>query len=310
MRAVIVAPSDDEHADAVTACLVERGCPSVRFDAERLTAEPFAVTDDAIELGSPTASFTSGATRDHGWIRRLAPPDWRRTASLSGHDGVVRTAWLALLGGMIETLPVEWLSPMRSLLPAENKLVQYRAARRSGIPTPATIVGSSVQQIPPELGDLVVLKPLGPADYVGEDGQARVVFAGAVSRDDPRLEQLHAAPFIIQELLEAQLHLRVVVVHDRVWACELTGVDRPLDWRRQDEAHDSFQVSADHNEVRTHARRLCRELGIGYASQDWIVTKDTAFFLDLNPSGQWLFLPEPAASEITQEVTKWLTSSD
>lgn len=310
MRAVIVAPSGDEHADAVAQQIELASGGLVRFDAERLTREPFLVSDAVVELGSPPARFLSGGPAARGWVRRLAPPDWRRDVSLRGHDGVVRTAWLALLGGLIETLPVDWLSPMRALVPVENKLVQDFAARRLGIRTPATVVARSVEQIPAELGEAFVVKPLGPADYVDEHGEARVVFAGAVKRDDPRLAQLHAAPFLVQKLLHVEQHLRVVVVRDRVWVCELNGENRPLDWRRQDEAHDAFELTAGHDEVGRHARLLCRELGIGYASQDWIVTQDGDFFLDLNPSGQWLFLPEPGASEITRAIARWLTGNE
>jgi hypothetical protein len=310
VRAVIVAPAEDEHADAVAQSICAEGGELVRFDVERLAAESFVVTDDAVEIGMPAVRFSADATADRGWIRRLAPPDWRRGVSLRGHDGAVRAAWLALLGGLLETLPVEWLSPMRSLVSVENKVVQHRTACRLGIPTPATVVASSVEQVPAELGEVVVVKPLGPADYVDEHGEARVVFAGAVRRDDPRLGQLHAAPFLVQQLLEAELHLRAVVVRNRVWVCELGGEGRPLDWRRQEEAHGSFQLSVGHPEVRRSAGLLCRELGVGYASQDWIVTTDGAFFLDLNPSGQWLFLPEPAASEITHAISQWLAGEE
>ncbi len=306
MRAVIVAPVGDEHADAVGQQIQDDLGELVRFDAEQLTREPFMVFDAGAELGASAARFALGNATDRGWIRRLAPPDWRRDISLHGHDGVVRTAWLALLGGLIETLPVEWLSPMRTLASVENKLVQYRAAQRLGLPVPATVVTGLPDQIPLAFGETVVVKPLGPSDYVDEHGEARVVFAATIGRDDPRLGQLHAAPFLIQELLVAEQHLRVVVVGERVWVCELDGESRPLDWRRQEEAHDAFLQSTGHAEVRANAYRLCRELGIGYASQDWIVTPNGTFFLDLNPSGQWLFLPEPAASEITHAIAQWL----
>ncbi|HVE45526.1 MAG TPA: hypothetical protein VNA57_02100 [Acidimicrobiales bacterium] len=48
-------------------------------------------------------------------------------------------------------------------------------------------------------------------------------------------------------------------------------------------------------------------LGVGYSSQDWVVDRSgQPWFLDLNPGGQWLFLPEPAASAVTASVAAWL----
>jgi hypothetical protein len=307
MRSVIIAPAEDEHADAVIAALAEQRTEAVRFDVESLTREPFLVTDAEIRIGEAAfAPLEQAAGAPRGWIRRLAPPEWRRDVTPQAHEGVVRTAWLTLLGGVIDALPVEWLTPLQQLLLVENKLVQTRIASRLGVPMPATAVVSHRDQIPDEVGDDILVKPLGPADFVDEEGEARVVFAGVLARNDERLEHLHAAPFLVQQFLAAQAHLRVCVVRDQVWICELGAADRPPDWRRQDEAHDSFGVSVGHHDVRRIAVELCGRMGVGYASQDWVVTRHGAYFLDLNPSGQWLFLPDPVAHEVTAAIANWL----
>jgi hypothetical protein len=161
--------------------------------------------------------------------------------------------------------------------------------------------------VPEELGDRVVVKPLGPADYVDDKEQPRVVFAGSLDRADPRLADLSSAPFLLQTVIHAAQHLRVVVVNDRTWACGIEAADRPLDWRAQDEAHGAFETLVGFDEIRAQARALCAQLRIGYASQDWIIDSDgVAWFLDLNPGGQWLFLPEPTASEISAKMAAWL----
>jgi hypothetical protein len=50
---------------------------------------------------------------------------------------------------------------------------------------------------------------------------------------------------------------------------------------------------------------LSAALGVGYSSQDWIEDVDGAhYFLDLNPGGQWLFLP--FADEVTAAIADWL----
>lgn len=52
------------------------------------------------------------------------------------------------------------------------------------------------------------------------------------------------------------------------------------------------------------AARVCR---VGYSSQDWMADHDGHWwFLDLNPAGQWLFLPAQVADRVTQGLADWL----
>ncbi len=135
------------------------------------------------------------------------------------------------------------------------------------------------------LGERFVAKPLGPGQFDDPEGQAQVVFAKELTRDAPELDALRGAPFLLQELLEAELHLRVVTVADRFWVCALEARDLPLDWRREHRAHDAFEPSHGYAEVGASALELARKLGVGYSSQDWIVAGGDSYFLDLNPGG-------------------------
>jgi glutathione synthase/RimK-type ligase-like ATP-grasp enzyme len=192
------------------------------------------------------------------------------------------------------------------LFVAENKVVQLAAAAAAGIPTPASAVVSDRDRIPSALGDRFVAKPLGPGQFDDAEGRAHVVFAKELSRDAPELDALGGAPFLLQELVDAERHLRIVTVADRSWVCALDARDLPLDWRREDVAHDSFHPSDNHTEIGASALRLAQYLGVGYSSQDWVVSGEKSYFLDLNPGGQWLFLPEPVSSEVTAAIAAWL----
>lgn len=71
-----------------------------------------------------------------------------------------------------------------------------------------------------------------------------------------------------------------------------------------DAAHTSFRWMPC-VEVEKHAVAIAAELNIGYSSQDWIDDGDTAWVVDINPGGQWLFLDEHS-HEITMAIVAWL----
>ena len=106
--------------------------------------------------------------------------------------------------------------------------------------------------------------------------------------------------------IEAKAHLRIVTVGGRAWVFELDASALPLDWREEPRAHRDW-IIAERCEQARSAARLAAAMQVGYSSQDWIVATDgRCVFLDLNPSGQWLFLPDPAANEVTVAIAEWL----
>ncbi len=207
--------------------------------------------------------------------------------------------------GIAGDASVEWLTRLERLFLSENKLLQERSARSLGIRTPRTVVTSDRSLIPGALGRDLVAKPLGTGHYTAEDAVEQVVWTQPLDVEALELDHLAGAPFILQGRIAAERHLRVVTVRDRAWVCELDAAGLELDWRVSAEAHHSF-VMAEEGEVALQALALAAETRVGYSSQDWIVAGGQPCFLDLNPAGQWLFLPEPAASEITGSIAAWL----
>lgn len=245
--------------------------------------------------------------KSRGWLRRLAPEEWRTAAEPGGHEAAVRSAWMAALLSIVSLADVQWLSEMDAIYGAEDKLVQQRACTDLGIPYPPTILATRPERIPAEFGQRLVVKPLAVGHFRDEAGVSRVVHATAMERDDERLSLLAGAPFLVQRLVDARFHLRIVTVGDRAWACELDATELPLDWRAAERAHSSFRL-ADYRELRGDAIRLTRRLRLHYSSQDWIVDgSGDSYFLDLNPAGQWLFLPDEVAAQVTEAIANWLT---
>ncbi len=276
------------------------------FDVDTLAASEFRYDEDCFSINIEGETWELRAAAPvRGWARRLAPQDWQRGVTLGSRHAVEKTAWLSLLGAIVRSESVEWLTDVDRALIAENKLHQLEVARRVGVPVPVTLLTNAPSPAAEfQAGDWVI-KPLGPGHYFEEE-QGRVFFAQSY-RSDLDAAMAVSAPFLIQERLDAITHLRVVSVGERVWVTGLDADQLPLDWRESEAAHSSFEVVVAPDEVSRGALALNQALGLSYSSQDWIVTAPgRCLLIDVNPGGQWLFLPEPVATEVAQAIASWL----
>lgn len=297
---VVIGSIDDPHVRAVLDAS-NRSNESLVVDAHSIREMSWSIGPSEVQIGDWTVRQ---GTR--GWIRRLAPAGHQHGLTLGTVEAAEHSAWLALLTSLMRLDIVTWLSPFDVIIGGEDKLVQYAAAKRLGIPYPDTVVTSTSQGLRERFGPEVVIKPLGVAHFSDPDETFKVVAAQSLATDDERLVKLAGAPFIVQERLHASAHLRVVTVLDDVFGAELDARGLPLDWRTAAEAHHSFQPRVLPDEVQKGALRIATELGARYSSQDWAVTENGAYFLDLNPVGQWLFLPKPVADAVTAALAAWV----
>lgn len=247
--------------------------------------------------------------RVRGWIRRLAPAGWDGGVTLGSTDAARLASRMTALAGILRQPGIEWLCSVDALFAAENKIVQYRAARALGLRTPATLLANDPAVLAAELGEPFIVKPLGPGNFTGADGREGVVYTQAVTAEQLAGVDLLDAPFLAQELLSARAHLRIVTVGSRAWTAELDAEGLPLDWRQMVQAHYSFEPSSRWRGVERDAIRLAGRLNTGLTCQDWIIDAAGAAFIDLNPGGQWLFLPDVLTTRIADALAVWLQNS-
>jgi hypothetical protein len=211
----------------------------------------------------------------------------------------VLAARLALLAAVLRDTAVAWLTAVDDLFGAENKIVQYRAAVTLGVRVPDFVVSGDLTDLCDHLGQRFVLKPLGPGNFLDDLGNEQIVFVREIEAASLGAVDLLDAPFLAQRAVHGRCHLRVVTVGERVWVAELDATSLPLDWRANGPAHRSFHASSQWGEVERAAVRLATTLRAGFTSQDWIVDDAGPAFLDLNPGGQWLFLPHEVSAPAT-----------
>ncbi|MDP2288145.1 MAG: hypothetical protein Q8M73_06215 [Actinomycetota bacterium] len=302
---LIVGDPQDLHVQAV--CNLLRHCQPSIFDVATLGGETFVLEEALFFRAGVNFKLGSERPQSRGWIRRLAPLDWNRGIALQSRESAVSSSWMSLLAGVVRSADVEWLTTLDSVLVAESKLTQIQAARALGIQTPRTIVTNNLAAALEAIDGATVVKPLGPSHYFDEFGDPRMVYTTEIELAKLPPETLAGAPFLIQKLIPADFHLRVVTVLQSTWVASIEASGRPLDWRREDAAHGEFlSVAEPDPAIVMQAQAIARRLMLGYSSQDWIVNSEGAFLLDVNPSGQWLFLPEPIATEVAECIAIWL----
>lgn len=242
MPVILVGERGDPHVEAVAELLPARG--TVVIDATTLSdglrsLDP--VRTVLVDVVGSTVDVSSGR-HARGWLRRLAPAGWDHGTVLGGHDAAVLSSRLVLLAALLRDPSLTLVTPVDELFAAENKLVQYRAARETGIRYPTTLISGNVVDLAERLGEPFVLKPLGPGNFEDHLRQ-NVVYVRPVFAADVAGAGLLDAPFLAQRLIRAKAHLRVVTVHDQAWVTELDGTELPVDWREHRPAHRGFKVS-------------------------------------------------------------------
>lgn len=225
----------------------------------------------------------------------------------SGLADVEIQAWIELVEGIACDPGIEWLSSLGAMRFADNKINQLRLAAEIGLPCPRTMVGAAASDIAAYVGEEAVIKPLGPGVVQTGGDEPRVFYSTKVdvrSLDD---EHLARAPVVAQEPIAVDRHLRIVTVGKRVWCAALDAPGLPLDWREAPpHARRAWSRIDAPDEAREGALALAGAAELGFSSQDWLVEKGRCLFIDLNPNGGWLFLPDSVTAEIGRSIVDFL----
>lgn len=194
-------------------------------------------------------------------------------------------AWVATLASSSST----WMNDLWAARRAENKVEQLRVARSVGFDVPLTLITndrSRAIEFEQAVGSAVV-KTLASAYFSFSDKS--FVFTEHLDRADALpVDAWHAAPVVIQQLIEGGLDARVVSLAGRCFAGRCRS--RGLDWRKTPFDPELWEPW-DPPEQIVHACESYRaRLGLEFAAFDFMITSESIFFLEANQAGEWLFL--------------------
>lgn len=299
---LLVGSEADTHLQAVAQRLRARHVEPVVFDADTLANVGYSFSPRGLVVGG-----VSIADKGRAWLRRVAPRRWTTGDRVGSVPDVSFRARVRLIASIARYGHREWITPLDVLQRAEDRIHQLAIASKLGVAIPPTIVSSDPAEIRRTLGSDTVIKALGSGAFVNAEGQPQAVYTTPLTTELLESGDFGAAPFVAQARIDAHSHLRVVTAGTVVRTAALDADDWPLDWRMADDAHRSWR--RHHSpEVEAQAVSLAAELGVGFSSQDWLVpVAGPPVFIDLNPAGQWMFLPADVAEPITQQIVNFLS---
>ncbi len=320
-QVLVLTQPHDAHAVAVTARLRSAGTAVTVFDPAEFPAA--ATLSLEITASGHTRRFlTRGGDRidldtvGSVWFRRPREP--------RAHDEVTDPAireyveqecevFAAALWDDLDALTVP--GTRADIRSAGRKQTQLRLAGRLGFELPPTLITTG----PDEFLDFwdahegrVITKPLQRSWLIrGDDGFARMA-EPATTVDVAAAEAMRLCPLIVQAYVPKRVELRVTVVGTRVFAAEIHSQDSNhtrLDWRCYDPATTRHAVHTLPADVARRCLLLVTELGLRYGAIDLILTPDGRYvFLEINPSGQWLWIEDATGLPISDALADLLRS--
>lgn len=207
-----------------------------------------------------------------------------------------------------------WVSDPWAILRANNKLLQQEIAHKRGLRIPETLVTNSAEDAKQFLADQksVVVKPLG-AETVNENGIGKAFYATRLSSNDVvDFSGLQVAPTIFQKDLVGCLDIRITVVGERVYACEIKKVGdlaERTDWRTGILTENLvYTPHSLPNRLSAACISIVRDLKIKFGAFDFMLDcRGNYWFLEVNPNGQWGFIEEQCELPISNGFAELFT---
>jgi glutathione synthase/RimK-type ligase-like ATP-grasp enzyme len=223
----------------------------------------------------------------------------------------------ATLEGALLAIDAYWLNHPYANRLARNKPLQLALAAREGLSVPETRITDDPEEIRAlhrRWDGEMVAKLVGGQVVAPKVDEQYVVHTTLVEGQDLASDAaLGACPAIYQRRVEKAFDLRVTVVGERLFACRIDSQDSEqgaVDWRTAGPGILPIGQSELDDDIAAKCLALMRRMGIDLAGLDLIVTPaGETVFLEVNATGQWLWVQEATGMPIASAIVDQLLNS-
>jgi glutathione synthase/RimK-type ligase-like ATP-grasp enzyme len=312
-----------------TSALVENDLKTLGVNYVRLNTKSFGSDSSiAFNLVDSTPGFViikdgnqiSGDDIHSIWYRRPVAPEVAHLHQDFAVAQFVRAELESALYGVLFSLRCKWISHPSSIRLASHKIAQLNAATRLGFDVPKTIVSMNpddIRQFYKALrseGKRTVAKLVskGPPHATAPEHQYCVYTSVLSDADLESSVALSVCPATYQEYVDKKYELRVTVVGEKVFACEIHSQateKTSVDWRRYDLPNTPHVPHRLEPLIEERCIALTKYFGLRFSAIDLILTPDNRLvFLELNPNGQWGWIQELTGQPISMSLAQLLAS--
>jgi glutathione synthase/RimK-type ligase-like ATP-grasp enzyme len=178
------------------------------------------------------------------------------------------------------------------------KANQTDIARKVGLVVPETVITNDLDTIKhlAERHSEIIVKPLAYNGFAVGEYQygcyTNILTASELNQF--HREDLEYAPAIFQQRINKVQELRVTVIGEEIFACEIQtspGTVENIDWRIQDVEDLTHRLVELPEEVSMSLNKMLSMMGLNFGAFDLIRDETgTYFFIEVNPNGQYLWI--------------------
>jgi glutathione synthase/RimK-type ligase-like ATP-grasp enzyme len=309
---LIVSRPDDDHARAVQRELTSLGLRATVVDLSRFPQE----LGLAIRYEPGRRAYQLLADGEEVALDNYPVVWWRRPQPFALHPDIAEGPYAGFaysegveaFAGLWQSLDATWVNhPAREQV-AARKVYQLRVAQDVGLDIPWTLVtndpGEARRFAEAHRDNGVAYKTFLPATH--DWRETRILRRPELDE----IESVRYAPVIFQEYVPVTVDLRVTVIGAEILAaaihCSETSYEPDYRIDLNNARVQPFELPP---EVRQRVNRLMSSLHLVYAAIDMRLTPDGRFvFLEVNPSGEWLFIEERSGQPITATFARLLAT--
>lgn len=196
-------------------------------------------------------------------------------------------------------------------LPVHNKLYQLEIANSLGFKTPRTIFTNNPNKVIDFIEEVEPCKTIFKTltAYMNPTGNLTYTTVVDKSMVKAKNDSITIAPGIYQEYINKKFELRITIVGSDVFAVKILAPvesSSVIDWRSSisKDIYEDYQLT---EALQSQILELHLRFGLVYGAYDFIIDdQDNLVFLEVNPSGQWLWLERRLNHPISKKIAQIL----
>jgi glutathione synthase/RimK-type ligase-like ATP-grasp enzyme len=314
---LILTDKNDVHVDVVVKLFESENIPFVRLNLDVYSLENTQITfkKNKWDIKNLINEFSSEEITSI-WNRKTFVQLLLEEQNKDYEFNIWKNEWNKTLLGLYYHLKnIPWLNYYRDNHKAENKYFQMSLAESLNLNLPDTVVTNDKTELREFFSkhEKVVLKLLNQDFYKVAENEFKGFYVNILNAENiDNFCDKEENPILLQEYIEKKFEVRYTVVGEEHFVCKIESQLSEIsmvDWRRYDLPNTPHSIISPPLEVKNAVSKLMNELNLIYGALDFIVTNDDVwYFLEINPSGQYLWIEDLTGLQISNSIKNWLIS--